>query len=158
MRKICIVVILFLLSMGIVWGIGQVRAGKNTELHVVCQANLNKNEDQMLALIAAHNGQYFGKSDEKEIGLFSSLLGNELAYADLRDPDQISFSFPSHHPEMSRKLIYCADNRIGIGADAVLEESAHELRLENLGATQNGYIWCMRIRNCWFYWESYLPT
>ena len=158
MLKTRIIIALLLLSIGIGLGISQLRGIKSPEIHLLCQENLDKNYDKMLSLISLHKGKYISKRDTEEINLFSALLGNKLEFVDLRDPNNISFSFPSYQPEMSRKLVYCVDNRIQIGADNILEESDNDLRLENLGTTQNGYIWCTRIRECWFYWESYLPT
>ncbi|MBE5787533.1 MAG: hypothetical protein E7324_08340 [Clostridiales bacterium] len=121
----------------------------------ICKEKLDKNQDALLLLMAEYQGQFVDMESEA-FGSFASFFDGGLTCADLRDPTKAFFSFSVLHPETSKRLLYCPDNRPQIMADLFLE--AEEVRLENLGVNQKGYIWCIRLKDGWFYWESYLPT
>jgi len=151
-----VIFILLMLAIGVIFCIGQFIGEKNIALHVLCEENLNENHDALLSLMRTHQGQWIDR-DSEAFRSFSVFLDGDLSYVDLREPENIVFSFSTLHPENSKRLIYCPDNRIRIQADTFLEKDKEELRLEKLGAG-DGYIWCIRLMECWFYWESYLPT
>lgn len=151
-----VIFILLMLAIGVIFCIGQFIGEKNIALHVLCEENLNENHDALLTLMRSHQGEFIDR-DSEGFRSFSAFFDGDLACVDLRDPNGIVFSFSSFHPETAKRLIYCPDNRIQIQADTFLEEAEEELRLEKLGAG-DGYIWCIRLMECWFYWESYLPT
>lgn len=149
--------ILLLVAIGIGFCIDQfIGKENNTEIHTQCKETLAKNHDALLSLMGSHQGEFVDR-DSEAFRAFSAPFAGDLEWVDLRDPKGIVFSFSSFHPETAKRLIYCPDNRIQMRADTFLEEAEEELRLEKLGAG-DGYIWCIRIKECWFYWESYLPT
>lgn len=156
MKRRAIFVLLFL-SVCATFCITQFDWQKNEELYVRLKENLDVHQDAMREMISVHQGHFVDKESEA-FGAFAAFFDGDLLYADLRDPMQALFSFSALHPETSKRLLYCPDNRPQIMADAFLEADAEEMRIEKLGINQKGYIWCIRLMDGWFYLESYLPT
>ena len=97
-------------------------------------------------------------SDDEEFKQFSALFDAILVAVDLRSDDSISFYFYSIYPETDLILAYCKSNKMVIYASTVLSDNAEELRMEHLGINGDGYIYCKRIKQYWFYCELYIPT
>lgn len=155
-RNLAFVLLLFLF-IGILFCIDPFTRTENTDMHVLCKKNLEKNHDILLKKIHMYQGECVARGS-KAFGSFSALFDGDLAYVDLRNSGKTVFSFSVLSPETSKRLIYCPENRIQIVSNTFLEGDENEVRVENLGINGKGYIWCKRLKTCWFYWESYLPT
>lgn len=125
--------------------------------YITYMENLNEKYDDLIVLMSAYQGEYV-ESNSKELKLFSALFDIKLISVDLRNPSMVVFCFDSTHPESTIELIYCLDDQIKLQSDTWLMQDTDEMRIEHLGVTKTGYIFCKRVRECWFYFESFLPT
>ena len=130
---------------------------KSTDVYTLCENSLDKSSDELLALIRTYQGEFLKKGNDG-FRSFAALFNNKLISVDLRDPSNVYFSFRSPQPEGDLQLIYCLDDHLWLESSISLTEETNELRIDNLGITQSGYIFCKRIRRGWFYFEAYLPT
>ena len=129
---------------------------KSTDVCAMCKNSLDKSYNEVVALIHTHQGEFLNKGND-EFKSFAALF-DELISVDLRDPSDAVFSFRAPHPEVSLQLIYRSDDHLLLQSDISLTEDTNELRIDNLGITQSGYIFGKRIRQGWFYYEAFLPT
>ena len=130
---------------------------KSTDVYAMCKNSLDKSYNEVVALIHTHQGEFLNKGND-EFKSFAALFDIELISVDLRDPSEAVFSFRAPHPEASLQLIYRSDDHLLLQSDISLTEDTNELRIDNLGIRQSGYIFGKRIRQGWFYYEAFLPT
>lgn len=130
---------------------------KSIDVCTQCENSLDKSYDEVLALIHTYQGKFLDKGNDEFIS-FAALFDIELISVDLRDPSNVFFSFHASQPEVDLQLIYCLDDHLWLQSNISLTAETNELRIDNLGITQLGYIFCKRIRRGWFYYEAFLPT
>lgn len=130
---------------------------KSTDVCAMCKNSLDKSYNEVVALIHTHQGEFLNKGND-EFKSFAALFDIELISVDLRDPSDVVFSFRAPHPEVTLQLIYRSDDHLLLQSDISLTEDTNELRIDNLGIRQSGYIFAKRIRQGWFYYEAFLPT
>ena len=124
-KKRSVIVGLALLIIGAVISAACFTGKRDVDWQAICKENLDKNQDALLLLMAEYQGQFVDKESEA-FGSFASLFDGGLTCADLRDPTKAFFSFSVLHPETSKRLLYCPDNRLPITADLFLEADAEE--------------------------------
>ena len=129
---------------------------KSTDVCAMCKNSLDKSYNEVVALIHTHQGEFLNKGND-EFKSFAALF-DELISVDLRGPSDAVFSFRAPHPEVTLQLIYRSDDHLLLQSDISLTEDTNELRIDNLGIRQSGYIFAKRIRQGWFYYEEFLPT
>lgn len=130
---------------------------KSTDVCAMCKNSLDKSYNEVVALIHTHQGEFLDKGND-EFKSFAALFDIELISVDLRGPSNAVFSFRAPHPEVDLQLIYRSDDHLLLQSDISLTEDTNELRIDNLGIRQSGYIFGKRIRQGWFYYEAFLPT
>ena len=157
MKKRCLAVAFTLLLVGTMLYVVRQYVINGTNVYPLLEKNLADHDAEIIKLIQIHQGKYIDSSDE-EFKQFSALFDAILVAVDLRSDDRISFYFHSIYPNTDLKLVYCKSNKIVINASTVLSDNAEELRMEHLGINGEGYIYCKRIKQYWFYYESSIPT
>lgn len=155
--KLRMLLLIPVLLAGILFFAGHLVDTKNGDIQGQCRESLQKNQAALLSLIEEYQGQWLEK-ESRGVSSFSVYLGEGLAYADLRNPREIIFSFSSAHPERAQRLIYCPEDRLFVRGDEFLEPGEEAIHLENLGMDGKGSIRCLRLMAGWFYYEAYLPT
>lgn len=129
---------------------------KSTDVCAMCKNSLDKSYNEVVALIHTHQGEFLNKGND-EFKSFAALFDIELISVDLRGPSDAVFSFRAPHPEVTLQLIYRSDDHLLLQSDISLTEDTNELRIDNLGIRQSGYIFAKRIRQGWFYYEAWSP-
>ena len=157
MKKRRVAVALILLLVGAALCAVRQNVVNSTNVYQLLERNLADHDAEIIKLIQIHQGKYIDDSD-KEFKQFSAFFDARLVSVDLRNDAEMSFSFYSIYLNANLKLAYCKSNQIVISDSAVLSDNADELRLEHLGISKDGYIYCKRIKQCWFYCEFSIPT
>ncbi|MBE5815317.1 MAG: hypothetical protein E7320_08975 [Clostridiales bacterium] len=138
--------------------VGQFIVRKTADVQAVCQQTLTKNQQQLRSLMDRAGSDRLLDSSDMGFLPYSALFGPTLDDVDLRTPDEATFTFCTDRPEKSRQLLYRPDDRVLFDDTIVLDEGSDRVRQEGLGVTGEGYVYCVRLQECWFYWEAYLPT
>ena len=157
MKKRCLAVAFTLLLVCTVLYVVRQYVINGTNVYPLLEKNLADRDTEIIKLIQIHQGKYIDSSDE-EFKQFSALFDAILVAVDLRSDDRIFFYFYSIYPETDLILAYCKSNKMVIYASTVLSDNAEELRMEHLGINGEGYIYCKRIKQYWFYCELSIPT
>ena len=111
---------------------------KSTDVCAMCKNSLDKSYNEVVALIHTHQGEFLNKGND-EFKSFAALF-DELISVDLRGPSDAVFSFRAPHPEVTLQLIYRSDDHLLLQSDISLTEDTNELRIDNLGIRQSGYL------------------
>lgn len=148
--------VLLILGMGIMQGLNAALTGNDEEPWRILEEDIQQHEDALQKLIHRYQGEWV---DKKHRGFrsFDRLLGLELNYVDLRNPECSMMCF-AFIPEGSMTLCYCPRDQYAVDAAHVVTAESGPVRLENLGMGGEGYLLCRRLCENWFYMEAYLPT
>ena len=107
-------------------------------------AYVNRHESELIELATQYPNEY------REISSFSSLKSVDTRWDDVC----YGFSWSYEIPEGSKFLYYTDDD--------VLESLGYTFKdsacIDGLGANGQGYIKCLRLKQNWFFIESYYPT
>ncbi|MCQ2457599.1 MAG: hypothetical protein MJ142_02580 [Clostridia bacterium] len=130
---------------------------KPEDTYAQIEKSLDTKFDELSNLVSTYQGAYFDKNNDEFI-LFADLFDADLISVDLRGPDNAVFSFCTSQLETGIELIFRADDYLMLLPGVFLEKDMNELRVDGLGINQSGYIFCKRIKQCWFYYEIFIPT